>query len=426
MYRKVGIILLVTFCLAKSTLAQVSNSPLTQQGVGDLYGTHQASSYGMGGIGISYGDVRYINTQNPALLLYNSIYTYGAGVIGETRNTSDGVNTQKSGSMNLSHLGMSFPIKAGKWVSSVVLSPYSNVKYQFIDTTGVLNEGTVNETTFKSTQRGSQGLAQIEWAHGIRITNKLKVGVKAKYLFGSIRRESSNVLTDSTQNRELVPTVFDRDAVSDVLFGLGIQYSYRLKKGTYFNFGAIYDFQSAVNTKRLRTLEIRNTTDLILASDTLINSVKRTMTLPSTFGFGASFGRPLKWLAGIDVRLGQWKSFKNYDGQSDGLQNSMSVAIGGEYTPDAGSVDKILKRVTYRLGASYEKTPYVVNGSGVNDFGINFGGSIPVGGISSLNMGFRYGKRGSASSNELKEDYFRLQIGMTFNDRSWFIKRKFD
>jgi len=425
MYRIVGIILLVVFCLAESSFAQVSNSPLTQQGVGDLYTGYQANSYGMGGIGISNGDVRYINSQNPALLVYNSIYTYGAGVIGESRTTADGTGSQKAGSMNLSHLGMSFPIKASRWVSSVILSPYSNVDYQFIDN-GTLNAGTANEATFETRQRGSQGLAQLEWAHGIRIKKDLSVGIKAKYLFGSIKRESSNVLTSSGINTLIVPTVLDRDAVSDFLFGIGAQYRYEVKKGTYLNFGLIYDFQSDVNTKRLKTLETRNTGDIVTASDTLINDVKKTMTLPSTIGFGVSIGKPLKWLAGLDVRMQQWGNFKNYDGSDEGLQNSMSVAIGGEYTPDAGSISSIFKRMTYRLGASYEKMPYVLNNSGVNDLGINFGSSIPVGGISSLDMGFRFGKRGSISSNQLDESYFRLQLGLTFNDRLWFIKRKFD
>ena len=425
MYRKVGIVLLMVFCLTGSSFAQVTNSPLTQQGVGDLYNGFQASSYGMGGIGISNGDIRYINTQNPALLLYNSIYTYGAGVIGESRTTADGTASQKAGNMNLSHLGMSFPVKAGKWVSSVVLSPYSNVDYQFINT-GTLNAGTSNEATFETRQKGTQGLAQLEWANGIYIKKNFSLGIKAKYLFGSIRRESSNVLTSAGTNTLIVPTVFDRDAVSDFLFGIGAQYRYEVKKDTYLNFGLIYDFQSDVNTKRLKTLESRNTGDLVISSDTLVNDVKKTMTLPSNIGFGVSIGKPLKWLVGLDVRMQQWKNFKNYDGLDDGLQNAMSVAIGGEYTPDAGSINSTFKRMTYRLGASFEKTPYVLNNSGVNDFGINFGSSIPVGGISSLDMGFRFGKRGSASNNQLSEDYFRLQLGLTFNDRLWFIKRKFD
>ncbi len=419
MYRKVGTVLLIAFGIAQAAIAQVSSSPLTQQGLGDLYKPSLAYSFGMGGIGISNGSVRYVNNQNPALLVYNSVYTYSAEVLGESRRVSDGVAAQKSGGMNLKNLGMSFPIKSGKWVSSIMLSPYSNVKYQF--TTEDVLEG----TPFNTVQRGSQGLAQLEWAHGFKITDDLKVGVKAKYLFGSIKKEFSNVLTGSGVNRALVPTTFNRDAVSDLLYGLGAQYRYKVNKNTYLNLGMIYDFQSNVKTKRLQTFETRNRGNIVFSSDTLVNNVIGAMTLPSTLGFGVSIGKPLKWLAGVDVRFQSWSSFKDFENSNNNLQNSTSIAIGGEYTPDAGSIDKLFSRMTYRLGASYEKTPYIVEGSGVNDFGINFGGSIPIG-ISSLDMGFRFGKRGSLSNNNIKESYFRLQIGMTFNDRHWFIKRKFD
>lgn len=419
MYRKVGVILFVALYITQSGVAQVSSSPMTQQGLGDLYAGATANSFGMGGIGISNGDIRYINNQNPALLVYNSVYTYSAGILGESRRVSNGVTAQKSGSLNLSNLGMSFPIKSGKWISSVMLSPYSNVKYQFIQ------DGIINGTTFETQQKGSQGLVQLEWAHGLKVTENFKVGVKAKYLFGSIKKESSNVLTGTGVNNQVVPTIFNRDAVSDIIFGLGAQYRYKITKGSYLNLGIIYDFESNVKTKRLQTFETRNAGDIVLTSDTLVNNVIGAMSLPSTLGFGVSVGKPLKWLAGMDIRVQPWSDFKDYDNSNVNLQNAMSVAIGGEYTPDAGSIDKLLSRVTYRLGASYENTPYVLEGSRVNDFGINFGGSVPVG-ISSLDMGFRFGKRGSLSINNIKESYFRLQIGLTFNDRLWFIKRKFD
>jgi hypothetical protein len=398
---------------------QVSSSPLTQQGIGDLYGAHLANSYGMAGIGISNGTVRYINNQNPALLVYNSIYTYSAGVIGESRRTSNGVDAQKPGSMNLSNIGMSFPIKSGKWVSSIMLSPYSNVDFQFTE------EKIINGITYDSRQKGSQGLAQLEWAHGIRITKNFNIGAKVKYLFGSIKKESSNVLTGTGVNSQRVPTILDRDAVSDLLFGLGMQYRYKLTNDNYLNFGLIYDLQADVNTNRLQTLETRNTSDIVLAADTLLNDEKGAMLLPSNLGFGISVGKPLSWLAGVDIRLQQWKDFRNFSNSSENLQNAITVAVGGEFTPDAGSIDKFFNRVTYRIGASYERTPYVVEGAGVNDVGINFGWSMPVG-ISSLDMGFRFGKRGSLSDHEIKESYFRTQLGMTINDRLWFIKRKFD
>jgi hypothetical protein len=118
------------------------------------------------------------------------------------------------------------------------------------------------------------------------------------------------------------------------------------------------------------------------------------------------------------------------DDSNDGLGKSFEIALGGEVTPDPFS-DKWLKRLTYRAGLSYEKTPFLVQNPSnptkfneVKDFGINFGLSVPAG-RSSLNMAFRVGKRGSVNETILEESYFKVYFGITFNDQ-WFIRRKFD
>jgi hypothetical protein len=71
-----------------------------------------------------------------------------------------------------------------------------------------------------------------------------------------------------------------------------------------------------------------------------------------------------------------------------------------------------------------DKNPFLVNGFPVKDLGINFGFSLPAG-RSSLDLAFKYGKRGNKSENILEETYFKIYFGITFNDQ-WFIKRKFD
>jgi hypothetical protein len=91
-------------------------------------------------------------------------------------------------------------------------------------------------------------------------------------------------------------------------------------------------------------------------------------------------------------------------------------------------VDNYLERITFRLGASYATLPYVPNpsnGEQVRDFGINFGWSLPVSRVSSIDMAFKIGQRGDVQKNYIKENYYRIYIGFTFNDR-WFIKRKYD
>jgi hypothetical protein len=173
-------------------------------------------------------------------------------------------------------------------------------------------------------------------------------------------------------------------------------------------------------------MERRTLTGITLSEDTLFNQFEGTMTLPSQFGFGVSLVNVFKWTAGVDVRLQNWSNYSNFDGSNEGLDNSMLISVGGEYTPDAGDINKLLKRVSYRIGFSYEKTPQLLNNENIKDIGINFGMSIPVSNISSLDLGFKYGTKGSISKIGLKEDYFKFQMGLTLNDRLWFIKRKFD
>jgi hypothetical protein len=98
--------------------------------------------------------------------------------------------------------------------------------------------------------------------------------------------------------------------------------------------------------------------------------------------------------------------------------------LGGEYTIDPNTVENYLKRITFRTGLSLERYPFLANNKPVNDFGINFGLSLPAG-RSSIDIAAKVGKRGNKDGNTLEESYFKIYFGLTFNDK-WFIIRKFD
>jgi hypothetical protein len=40
-----------------------------------------------------------------------------------------------------------------------------------------------------------------------------------------------------------------------------------------------------------------------------------------------------------------------------------------------------------------------------------------------MNIGFEWGKRGTTAADLIEEKYFRVNIGLSLNDR-WFQKRK--
>jgi hypothetical protein len=57
--------------------------------------------------------------------------------------------------------------------------------------------------------------------------------------------------------------------------------------------------------------------------------------------------------------------------------------------------------------------------------GATIGFDFPVGRLSFLNVAFAAGKRGDKNNNLVQENYYRMNIGVTINDR-WFIRSKFD
>jgi hypothetical protein len=130
-------------------------------------------------------------------------------------------------------------------------------------------------------------------------------------------------------------------------------------------------------------------------------------------------------MIGADFTYLDYTQYRDFNGSSREGKGGWQFGLGGKITPDAGSVSSYLKRVTYRTGVSFSEAPYLINGNPLKDFGINFGLSLPVSRISSLDLAFKVGKRGDLQTNTIEENYFKLYFGVTFNDQ-WFIKRRFD
>jgi hypothetical protein len=62
----------------------------------------------------------------------------------------------------------------------------------------------------------------------------------------------------------------------------------------------------------------------------------------------------------------------------------------------------------------------------INEFGISFGVGLPMGRkFSNINIGFEYGSKGTTNSNLVKENFFNINLSLSFNDK-WFQKRKID
>lgn len=401
---------------------QAARSPFTAVGIGEPYGSALINTQGMAGVGTAQPQIYHLNNQNPALLVYNTMTVFQAGIYGERRVISQDTTSENSVGGNMMYLATAFPVKPYKWTTSLGLMPYTAVKYKLQYFDEIIN----SSDTIAVREEGSGGLTQLYWSNGVRITKNLTVGLKAAYIFGSTTNEYSNILLRSDQVVNFYSTIEDKSYVQDLMFTGGVSYtidSLFARQRYRLSFGATYTPATNLNT-RVRSELYRSTlVSQPIDKDTLY-IVKGQTFIPAAFTAGVSLSRGLKWSVGADFSYQDWSAFKSITQDGQAMGKATKIAFGGEFTPDVTS-EKFLKRVIYRAGFSAEQYPMVVNGNKVNDLGINFGFSLPAG-RSSLDFAFRYGKRGDKQDNTLEETYFKAYFGITFNDNSWFIKRKFD
>jgi hypothetical protein len=416
------------FLLVAGAFAQTANSPFSYRGIGDYYGNALAHNQGMAGVGVSNPQYFYLNNQNPALLVFNRFTVFEGGFIGQQNTIKGNGPSEKSGNGNLNYLMMGFPVKRGKWTTSIGLAPFSGVNYRtnYKDSINLDGGGTFGSVNVEESGKG--GVNQVFWANGVALNKNFSVGVRATYLFSSIINQYTNTLPATVTPVVYSPTIYERTYIKDFNFSLGASFheDSLFNKNYRFNVGAVYNFKSELNTEYYTRIERRNSAGGVADSTTLTNNNPGTIMLPQSFTVGLSFGKGEKWMIGADYSYLKNSLFRDYFGNSQNATDSWRIALGGEFTPDPMALSGYLKRMTYRTGVSLEKYPYFINGKPVDDFGINFGFTMPVSRISSLDFAFKVGRRGTVQDHTIEENYFKLYFGVTINDQFWFIKRRFD
>jgi len=411
---------IIAFALLSGTWAkaQTIQSPYSIYGLGEILFQGLPQNYAMGGVGIGTPNPWHINLQNPAQLVYNGFSTFQTGINGDFRRYRTTLDNTKDQTASLRYLAMSFPVVRNRWTASFAMLPLSNVKYNTF-TQDSLDVGEKSITQFQ----GSGGLSQLIWANGFKIYKSLSFGVKGAYLFGSINRNSRVQLIGDSYGSNYAINYANKTFYSDFIFSLSMAYKWNLSEKSFLNFGATYDLRKTLEGSKTNEFQRLSLSGTKLQTVTLDNSSLVGITMPGALGLGMSYEVLNILRLGFDIKKENWRS--DNESSTVSLRNITNLAFGAEYTPDYKSVNSYIKRISYRGGIAMRQLPYLVNNTEINDFGINFGASFPVSGLSSLDLAFKVGQRGTTNNNLIKEKYFRVILGATINDR-WFIKRRYD
>ncbi|MFD2719279.1 outer membrane protein transport protein [Hymenobacter monticola] len=413
----------------------LGNSPYSRIGLGDFNAnTGGVRQMGMGGVGLAAPNGANVNELNPALLYYTGRTTFEAGFNGQYKTVKNATASNRSGSGTLGYLALSVPLST-RWGAAVGLKPLSAVDYE----SNILQDvvGTPVTTQVLKEYRGTGGVSEAYLGQGFRIAKGLTVGLTASYVFGVIDETTGTTVIISNSTTALERAV-ERQHVrySDFGFRAGAHYRQKLAKSLNMNLGGVYSFGYNLNGQQTNTQERESaTTGAQLIPATVVSDTRGSSYVPALTQVGVSFDNDKNWSINADVSQQQWSQFRNFNSNGLALRNTMRFGLGGELTPDPGSVDHYFQRVTYRAGLSLAQMPYQPGGQTLYDRAVSWGFAFPLPTATALDattisLAFTYGVRGNTDvlnatqgTSNVQESYIRGQLGITLNNR-WFIKRR--
>ena len=415
------------------SVAQVSAtlSPYSQYGLGVLSDQSVSFNRGMGGVAYGLRSGKYVNMQNPAS--YSAVDSltmlFDAGVTGQLSNYKEGGKSLNAKTANFDYAVAGFRLFKHVGLALGVV-PYSNIGYNY-NHTGSLGSTDASTTTTTQTYDGSGGLSQVFLGAGWRLTKNLSLGANVSYLWGQYSKSISMTTNETSANTE---TRVYTTSVSSYKLDFGAQWQQPVGENDVLTIGATVSLGHKLGADA--DIEIINSNTANSTSSSSKLSVDNAFSIPNTFGVGAAVVHKRSLTTAVDYTFQKWGEldyplFNNTNG---------TYALGSGYYKDrhkfAAGVDwlpkplgrKFFQLVHYRMGVSYATPYYKINSqNGPSEFAVSAGFGMPLynswNNRSTLHISAQWVH--SMGCDLIKENSFRINIGLTFNER-WFAKWKVD
>lgn len=428
-YRRILSLLSVAFA-AMSVFAQSgTNSPYSQYGLGVLSDQTSGFNRGMNGLGLGFRENNQVNFINPAS--YSSMdslmFLFDAGLSGQITSFKENGKTLNAKNADFEYVVAGFRAFKHVGVSFGIL-PYTNIGYNY--SVSDYLDGDHN-TVYTNSYSGSGGIHQVYFGLGWEFMKGISVGANVSYLWGDYERAVINSYSDSwakTLSKYYTATV------NSYKIDLGVQYVHVFDKNNEVTLGVTYGLGHKLSATP--QCDVVSTDPATSTPDTTSYSVKKGLAIPTTLGVGLMWKHKNQWKLGIDYNYQRWGSIEYpvytavgntpvYQLSDDYYDDRHKITVGGEFCKNAYSRN-FFNRVRFRAGASYATPYYKINGQdGPKELSVSAGFGIPImNGYNSrsiLNISGQWVR--SEAKGLIKENTFRINIGLTFNER-WFMKWK--
>ncbi len=417
--------LFISFSLVLSAQAfaqQGTASPYSFYGVGDLSynGTNEYKA--MGGTSV-FSDSIHLNLKNPATLSQLKTTTFTLGATGKFYTFKSDTNSDNIKRQTFDYISLAFPVSKKVGVA-FGLQPYSNTGYK-IDRT---NTNELGQQTF-SLLEGNGGLNRVFVSSGYEISKSFQFGVQFGYLFGNTYHDTTLSMLNAGDGFGLSSKTNESRRIEFKGYDINASLQYMGKIKNYdFQANLTYNPETKLTAHNTTNLKLINTAGYVIDTSEVINEEIKT-NKPQEFSFGAGIGKNQKWfIAGQFTYIENSKLSNKWNTSSyASFEDTKRFSVGGFYIPKYNSFTSYFDRVVYRAGFKYENTGLILKNESINDYSVSVGAGLPMFGrtLSNINLALEYGGKGTKNNGLIKENYFNVSIGLSFND-FWFVKRRFE
>lgn len=444
MYRHIlntGFLVLLILNSTSIFSQNITSSPYSRYGLGDLSLLTNGQLRAMGDISIGMRDPYHLNLTNASSLTsidtinkFGSPFIFEYSMMNKISNLANNNQSITKNDININYLAFGFPYIKNIWYGSVIIAPYSSTGYKININEDINNIGNVDYFYY-----GSGGINRMGISNGFKPHKYFSLGINANYLFGYLRQTNTLIFNDNAN--ALNYQIEKNTRISKWVIDMGMQFHYsyvKSEKSHTYCFGAIFGNESKLSATRdifsgitngssYESVEYNTFIDTILYQ----TDIKGDIILPLSFGFGFSYNFDQKLVFGVDYFQQNWEDASFFN-ETDSLANSNKISAGFEYTPNRfnslNGFGNLLKRTSYRIGGFYSNTylQFPNKEEQLKDYGISFGLGIPLKKTnSSFNIFAKIGQMGTKNNNLIQDTYGIIGINISWYD-IWFVKRKYD
>src|ERR1700743_2290519 len=432
--------LFITFLLAvivlqaKSQSTATTSSPYSRYGIGDIDDQLLPQNIGMGGIAVATNTIsgyNRINQINPASYSKILFTTIDLGLYTNVSTFSkNGYPNEVTSNTRLSHIAFAIPVTKHSALSFGLL-PYSEMGYSYKQSS--VRSGAADTTT-NYIYSGDGGLSKLYLGYGFGIGKHLMIGANVSYIFGDLKQFQSTEIPDLYGT--LDSRIEQDNHVKGLNYDYGVQYSFDFSDTKHLVLG----YSASANSKLTanQTYIVSQYThdaegNENIPADSLVNtqspSVK--LQLPQVNRFGISYQYDNRYLIGADYTMSKWSNMTLDGVKFPNIQDSKTLNIGGQITPNVNALSNFFALIDYRVGFIYEQTYLNINNVNLKRYAATFGLGIPLphdrasSAFYKINFSAEIGQQGQLAQGLVKENYVNFHLGFTLNDK-WFQRFKFE